>query len=68
MSAPKKKKKKKTKTRALYTYSDILIYTHFYYRDLLNGHRRKLTSGGMHNEGVTLGSNLIPILVAAQCY
>ena len=26
------------------------------------------TRGGMHNEGVPLHSNVMPILVAAQCY
>ena len=26
------------------------------------------TRGGMHNEDVPLGSDVMPILVAAQCY
>ena len=26
------------------------------------------TRGGMHNEGVPLHSNVMPILVVAQCY
>ena len=29
---------------------------------------KNASRGGMHNEGVPLHSNVMPILVAAQCY
>ena len=30
--------------------------------------KKKMARGGMHNEGIPLGSKVIPILVAAPCY